>query len=154
MGEGLRCSRWDGKAFMKRSIAFWTLNVSNNCKCCYWEGKHTAYVVLVWVTSSLLLNFLIDWRSRAWIVFYSSCHGIVASLIRMTIWSDIYLIYVFCRSWMIMKWRAPIQQYTKILIRNTIEIGILLLDLSVSARKIDWDRVWFGWDRGGLVVWW
>lgn len=63
-----------------------------------WNTKHTGYVVLVWVTSSLLLRFLIERKSCVCGVLITFCSSrkTTISLIQMTICGDsIYLIDIF-----------------------------------------------------------
>lgn len=62
--NGVLKMRLIARQFKEIIIPFWCLHnkifVSGYCE----ELKHTAYVVLVWITSSFLRILLIDWRSN------------------------------------------------------------------------------------------
>lgn len=92
---------------------------------CMLDTKHTGYVVFVWVTSSFLLRFLIEWKSRVCglqITFCSWCKTTI-SLIRMYICGYIYLIDIFVGHDDYIEYEAsalPIHTSTNILIRILI----------------------------------
>lgn len=92
---------------------------------CVLDTKHTGYVVFIWVTSSFLLRFLIEWKSRVCglqITFCSWCKTTI-SLIRMYICGYIYLIDIFVGHDDYIEYEAsalPIHTNTNILIRILI----------------------------------
>lgn len=107
---------------------------------CVLDAKHTGYIVLVWVTSSFLLRFLIEWNSCVCGVqiTFCSCSKTTISLIRMTICGNIYLTDIFVGHELLITLSTrrartsertlPIHTNTNILIRN------VLIDFILSKK--------------------